>query len=85
MFLIGLDLPEINNVAFRKRTLLKDVGVFSPFQQLIGVQDEDSCGRSDQCEIFPALAARGLSHKPCHPIRQKAPLWLPCLMLVASE
>jgi hypothetical protein len=24
-------------------------------------------------------------HKPCHPKRQRAPLWLPCLMLVASN
>jgi hypothetical protein len=26
----------------------------------------------------------GSRHKPCHPKRQRAPLWLPCLMLVAS-
>jgi hypothetical protein len=29
MFLIGLDLPEINNAAFSKMTLLKHVGVFA--------------------------------------------------------
>jgi hypothetical protein len=32
----------------------------------------------------PAPAARGSRHKSCHPKRQRAPLWLPCLMLVAS-
>jgi hypothetical protein len=64
--------------------LLKVVIHFSLFQRLIGVQDADSCGKSETGETCPAPAARGSRHKPCHPKRQTAPLWLPCLMLVAS-
>ncbi|WP_412103397.1 hypothetical protein [Rossellomorea aquimaris] len=52
---------------------------------MIGVQDEDSCGKSELGETCPAPAARGSRHKPCHPKRQKAPFWLSCLMFIASE
>jgi hypothetical protein len=41
-------------------------------------------GKAPPLFFCPAPAARGSRHKPCHPKRQRAPLWLPCLMLVAS-
>jgi hypothetical protein len=59
--------------------------VFSFFQRLIGVQDEDSCGKSSLCETCPALGLRGTCHKSTRPRRQKTPSWPIRLMSPASE
>jgi ferredoxin len=45
------------------------------FQLLIGVEDEDSCGRSGQCETCPVTGLRGKCHKSTRPRRQRTLSW----------
>ena len=58
---------------------------FSCFQRLIGVQDEDSCGKSSLCETCPAIGLRGKCHKSDRPWRQRTPSRPIRLMPTASE
>jgi hypothetical protein len=58
---------------------------FSSFQRLIGVQDEDSCGKSSLCETCPATGLRGTCHKSIRPRRQRTPSWPNRLMPPTSE